>query len=79
MFMILEEVALTTDDSKRTAIQGYFNHEVILNDEHEGWCHGIVLNERHDNEVYQLKILDGRRQRQMHYHDLNQLLVVRKS
>jgi hypothetical protein len=76
--MMLDEIALTDDDSKKKAIQKYFNHEVILNDFHEEWCHGVILTERHDNEVYQLKILDGRRQRQMHYHDLKQLIVVRK-
>lgn len=77
--MILEEIALKDDESKRAAIQGYFNHEVILCDLHEGWCHGIILSKDHDDEVYQLRILDIRRQIRMSYHDLKTLLVVTKS
>ena len=76
--MILEEITLgqTTED-KKDAVQKNLGQQVILNDDHNDWCHGVLLNERYDNEVYQMKIADGRGQRQLHYHDLNKLLVIR--
>ena len=76
--MILEEITLgQTEESKKDAVQKNLGQQVILNDNHNGWCHGVLLNERYDNEVYQMKIADGRGKRQLHYHDLNQLLVLR--
>ncbi len=76
--MILEEIALgKTKDSKRDAIQKNLGQQVILNDDHESWCHGVLLNQGYDTEVYQMKIADGRQQRQLHYHDLNKLLIIR--
>ncbi|PIX28083.1 MAG: hypothetical protein COZ66_01445 [Candidatus Huberarchaeum crystalense] len=75
--MILREIVLgQTEDSKREAVQKNLGQQVILNDDHEEWCHGVLLTERYDNEVYQMKVADGRGQRQLHYHDLNQLLVI---
>ena len=75
--MILEEITLSKDEySKREAIQDNFGQQVILHDDHNGWCHGIILEERYDNEVYQMKLADAREKRQLHYYDLNQLLVI---
>ncbi|MBU2104808.1 MAG: hypothetical protein KKF67_03475 [Nanoarchaeota archaeon] len=76
--MILKEITLgQTEESKKDVVQKNLGQQVILNDDHNDWCHGVLLNERYDNEVYQMKIADGRGQRQLHYHDLNQLLVIR--
>jgi len=78
--MILREIVLgQTEESKREAVQKNLGQQVILNDYHNNWCHGVLLNERYDNEVYQMKVADGRGQRQLHYHDLNQLLVIDNS
>ncbi len=60
---------------KRGVIQDYLGKEVILRDGHKIWCHGILLKDGYDDEVYQIKIKDERGQRQLHYDDLNQLLV----
>ena len=76
--MILEEITLGKDnDSKRKAIQDNLGQQVILNDFHQNWAHGVLLKEGYDNEVYRIKIADGKGQRQLHYNDLNQLLVIR--
>ena len=76
--MILEEITLgQTEESKKDAVQKNLGQQVILNDDNNDWCHGVLLSERYDNEVYQMKIADRRGQRQLHYHDLNQLLVIR--
>ena len=78
--MILREIVLgQTEESKREAVQKNLGQQVILNDYHNNWCHGVLLNERYDNEVHQMKVADGRGQRQLHYHDLNQLLVIDNS
>ena len=75
--MILREIVLgETEDSKREAVRKNLGQQVILNDCHEEWCHGVLLTEGCDNKVYQMDIADGRRKRQLHYHDLNQLLVI---
>jgi len=76
--MILEEISLGKDkESKRKAIQGNLGQQAILNDEHKTWCNCKTLEKGHDNEVYQIQIGDGRGERQLHYHDLNQLIVIR--
>ena len=76
--MILKEIVLgKTEDSKRNAIKDNLGQQVILNDDHNDWCHGLLLKEKFDNQVYQMNIADGRGKRQLHYHDLNQLLVIR--
>ena len=78
--MIIEEIKLGKDNySKRKAIQDNFGQEVILNDDHNDWCHGNLLEKGHDSEVYQMKIADGRGQRRLHYDDLNKLLVTTKN
>ncbi|MFH1238286.1 MAG: hypothetical protein ABIH79_02010 [archaeon] len=75
--MILEEITLGKDvDSKRKVIQDNRGKQVIINDLHENWAHGVISWSGFDNEVYQMYIADGRGERQLHYHDLNQLLVL---
>lgn len=77
--MIVREVDIgKTNEEKRDAIKKNLGREVILCDLHEEWCHGTLLKERHDKEVYQMKIEDGRKEKQLHYHDLVQLLVLNK-
>jgi len=76
--MILKEIVLgKTEEDKREVIKKNLGQQVILNDEHFGWLHGVLLNEKYDDEVYQMKISDGRGQRQFHYDDVNQLLVIK--
>ncbi|VVB79419.1 Uncharacterised protein [uncultured archaeon] len=58
-----------------SAIRENLGKEVIIYDEHQQWCHGRLLPTGYDNEVYRMKIFDGRGERQLHYHDLQQLLV----
>jgi len=75
--MRLKEITLgETRESKEYAVQKNLGRQVILNDDHHDWCHGVLLNEGYDKEVYQMEIVDGGGQRQLHYHDLNQLLVI---
>lgn len=76
--MILEEVTLGQDEeSKRKAIESNLRQHVILNDGHEGWCHCKILEKGCDDQVYQVQIGDGRGERQLHYHDLNQLMIIK--
>jgi len=76
--MILEEISLGKDEeSRRKAIQSNLGQHAILNDDHETWCHCKILETGYNNEVYQVQIGDGREKRQMHYHDLNQLIVIK--
>jgi len=76
--MILEEISLGQDEeSKRKAIQTNLGQHAILNDNHETWCHCKILEKGYDSQVYQVQIGDGRGERQLHYHDLNQLIVIR--
>jgi len=75
--MILREIVLEeTEKSKRDLIQRNLGKQVILNDEHNDWCHGVLLREGHDNEVYQMQIADGRGKRRLYYHDLKQFLLI---
>ncbi len=75
--MILKEIALgQTEESKKDAIQKNLGEQVILNDDHNNWCHGVLLNESYFQDVYQMKIVDARKNKQLHYHDLNQLLII---
>ena len=75
--MILKEITLDKDEyGKRKAIQDNLGQQVILNDDHNNWCHGTILEKKYDDEVYQMKIADGRKQLQLHYDDLKQLLVL---
>ena len=76
--MILEEISLGKDEeSKRKAIQSNLGQHAILNDNHETWCHCKILEKGYDNEFYQVQIWDQREERQLHYHDFNQLIVIR--
>jgi hypothetical protein len=74
--MIIKEVELgQTEGSKRQAIHGNLGRQVILHDGHEEWCHGFLLKED-GSQVYQMQIANGKGQRELHYHDLNKLLVL---
>lgn len=75
--MILEEINLgKTEKEKRKGITDNLGQQVILEDDHNDWCHGFLLKEGYDFETYQMKIIDARGQRQLHYNDLKQLLVI---
>jgi hypothetical protein len=76
--MILEEIAIGEDkESKIKAIQDNLGQQAILNDGHENWCHCMILKSGYDSQVYQVRIGDGRGERQLHYHDLNKLIILR--
>jgi len=84
--MTIKEIVLEpTEESRRKAIQENLGQEVILKDEHYGWCHGVLLREGYDNEVYLIEVVGRRRKGSQrreeiprHYDDLNQLLVISK-
>ncbi len=77
--MILREIIFDkSEESKRDIIQKNLGREVILKDFHNDWCHGVLSTKEYDTQVYQMKISDSRKQRQMDYSDLIQLLVVEK-
>jgi len=65
-----------TEYHKRTAIQVRLGQEVILKDEHEKWCHGFLYNCDYDSQTYLMQISDERGRRRLHYHDLQQLLII---
>jgi hypothetical protein len=73
--MIIEEIILgeKTQD-KQKAIRSNLGKEVVLNDFHNSWLHGVLLKEEEDNEVYQINLFH--RTKQLHYHNLKQLLVL---
>lgn len=66
------------ESDKRKAIESNFGNEVILNDFHNNWVHGTLIKEGNDAQVYQINIFNAIGKRQLHYHDLNQLLVLRE-
>ncbi len=75
--MIVQEIDIgRLNEEKREAIKKNLGREVILKDFHEEWCHGELLPTGYDNEVYQMQIKDGRGNRQLHYDDLEKLLVL---
>ena len=75
--MILEKINLgKTEEGKRKGIMDNLGQQVILKDDHNFWCHGVILEKGYDLETYQIKIIDARGKRRLHYHDLNQLLVI---
>jgi len=90
--MVIEEIVFGTDiKDKQKAIQDNFGKEVILNDFHNLWCHGILLKDGSDNVVYRMNILNEtnrermekykreevREPKRLHYHDLKQLLILK--
>lgn len=76
-FMLIKEVEFEpTDEGKRMAIRSNLGKQVILNDEHNGWCHGFLKDEGWDSAVYQIQIEDGRKEGQFQYHNLSQLLIA---
>ena len=76
--MKLREIAFEDNERGRLdAIQENLEQQVILKDEHEGLCHGVLLREECDNEIYYIQIDDGRSKTRLHYHDLKLLFVIR--
>jgi hypothetical protein len=75
--MRLEEIDLGKDDPDRLrdAIIDHRNQQVILKDEHEGLGQGIIG--RIYDDCYDFHFADLRGERQLHYHDLKQLLVIK--
>ena len=75
--MRLEEITLNKDiESKRKAIRDNLGRQVLLNDSHEKWCHGVLLGEDCKDVLYSIKIADIRELKSLYYHDLNQLLII---
>ena len=75
--MTITEIVLgDTRETKRDAIQKNLGQKVILNDHHNGWCHGFLLTKGYSDEIYKIKIFDSQRKTELHYHDLKQLLVI---
>jgi len=73
--MRVDEIDLGEDEqSRRKAIQDNLDKQVILKDEHEFWCHCKI--EGYGKQVYSVQIEDGRGKIELHYHDLNQLIVL---
>jgi len=77
--MIIEEILLGEDvKDKQRAIRANLGREVILNDFYNNWCHGVLLNENVDDDVvYGMNMLNAKGTRQLHYHDLKQLLILK--
>jgi hypothetical protein len=79
--MILSEIDLESAISgtslikSREAIQKHLGSEALIYDEHETWCHAQILQTGYDDEVYRVKIFDGRKERRLHYHDLQKLII----
>jgi len=77
--MIIEEILLEdNEEDKRMQINVNFGKEVILNDTHNFWVHGTLIREGSDDQVYQIDMFNAIGKRYLHYHDLNQLLVLRE-
>lgn len=75
--MKLREIVLGEDeDSRRRAIQENFGKEVIIRDFHKEWMHGTLLDREYNREVYKIELQGEGRQIRLHYHDLDQLLLV---
>ncbi len=79
--MKLERISIGKgQDTKFKAILSNLGQHVILEDEHRGLCHGVLLKERYEanaDGIYWIKIDDSRRETMLHYHDLLELLVIK--
>ncbi len=84
--MNVEEISLKDDVNKKKKIEENIGKEVILNDEHRGWKHGILMKEEGmgagdfqfnpSGERYNLKLIKHKEKLLLCYNDLNQLLVL---
>ncbi len=69
--MRLREIIL---DDQKQAVSSNLGKEVILNDEHRLWQHGILQEDGHPQITYKLELLDREETLILHYHDLLVLL-----
>lgn len=76
--MIVKKIKIGKDEeSKRKAILDNLGEQVILHDVHERMVHGRLLKEGYDDKCYQMYIADSRRERELWYHGLQKLLLLR--
>ena len=82
--MIIDEIVLGENvDDKRKAIEDNLGKEVIVNDKHHLWKHGILIDENKDSEGnhsisgerYKLK-LEKSNYLSLDYEDLEKLLII---
>ena len=84
--MNVEEISLGDDADKKKKIEENIGKEVILNDEHHSWKHGILMKEEGigdgdfqfnpSGERYQLKLIKHKEKLLLCYDDVKQLLVL---
>ncbi len=74
--MLVKKISLPDNEcGKRQIIKDNFKRQVLINDMHYGWCHALLLREE-DKETYWADIQDARGERRLHYHDLEDLMVI---
>ena len=74
--MRLEEIKFEDSEEGRIkAIQGCEGEEVIVNDEHKDWIHGILLRSAAPG-AYRIKSKNPDKEERLSYHDLQTLLKV---
>ena len=79
--MILKEIIFEKNErsSARKAIEKALGNQVILYDFHNHWVHGFLFrdDEGRDDKCYLIDIQDGRERRQLWYHDLQTLILMK--
>jgi len=70
--MRLVEIAI---EDQKEAILKRIGKEVIINDDHRPWRHGIIQGDP-QFDVYQLALTSEEYILRLHYHDLKNLLEV---
>ena len=68
-------VEITISDQKE-AILKRVGEEVILNDAHYKWRHGILQKDPREHDTYQLKLISEKFYLTLNYNNLNSLLEV---
>ena len=78
--MRLYEVNISKEGGAENVLKKYMGDEVILEDAHEYWCHGVLAKPGISGD-YCIKLADGevkleRSHLDLNFHDLKHLLLV---
>ncbi len=77
--MRVEEIEVGEDtESKMKVILDNLGEQVILYDSCNRWVHGFLLKKNYNDRLYQIYIADSRGKRQLLYHDLQKLLLLKE-
>lgn len=77
--MVYQNVILGEDDeSRRNAILSNLGRKVVLKDFHDGQSEGVLQKKGYDGQTYWLENACTGAKTRFHYHDLEELAVLRR-